>query len=434
MNKIEEKFPMEKELERDLIVSFLQDKKIFASFYEDIDPDFFKDRNNEKMFKVFKIYFSKYKHLPSYNQTLNIISKLDKKIKNSDEFTEYTKSVYENPILSIHEIEYLNDQIRIFIKRNKVKNAILESASLIDDPDKFMEIDSKIRQAILWKDNVSLGINIANAEERYNRTQDMFTHIVPTHLPSLNNYLGKGFLNKTLTVFFAGSSVGKSIALDNFALYAYEQGFNVVMITLEMSEEIKGLRIDASITKQNLQSLIEKKDDAIKIWNSKSKDKTNKFFIKEYPSSSISTNHIENYLYKLEIYEDFKPDILFVDYAGIMLPKSGNKNSLYEQGGAVMEDLRALAINYNIPVVSADQLKRESINLGADQLDESFVADSDRKRRNIDNGIIIASTPEERELGQSRWKIIKNRNGEKDKIFAVSIDYEHFKFSQKKLN
>ena len=117
-----------------------------------------------------------------------------------------------------------------------------------------------------------------------------------------------------------------------------------------------------------------------------------------------------------------------------MLPKSGNKNSLYEQGGAVMEDLRALAINYNIPVVSADQLKRESINLGADQLDESFVADSDRKRRNIDNGIIIASTPEERELGQSRWKIIKNRNGEKDKIFSVSIDYEHFKFSQKKLN
>ncbi len=427
-----EKLPISEDLEKDLLVSFLQDKKIFASFNEDIESHYFTDKNNERLFKIFNFYFKKYKHLPTLNQTKSLIKKAQKSISNKEELIEYTEKIYKNDILNAHEIQYLEDSLRTFIKRSKVKTAILESIDLLEDPKQFMKIDSLIRNAILWKDNVSLGTNMMNVDSRYEKTREMFTHVVGTPWPSLNKYLSGGFMNKTLTCIFAGSSIGKSIALDNAAQYAFELGFNVLEITLEMSEEIKGLRIDASLTGKDLKSLVEDNGEAIKIWSSH-KDKKNKFFIKEYPSSTISTQHIENYLYKLEVYEDFKPDIIFIDYAGLMLPAGANKNSLYEAGGAVMEDLRAIAINYNIPVVTADQLKREAINLGADELDESFIADSDRKRRNIDNGIIIATTPEEREVGQSRWKIIKNRNGDKDKVFSVSIDYQHFKFYQKSL-
>lgn len=427
-----EKLPIGEELERDLFVSFVQDKKIFASFHEDIESHYFTDKNNEKLFKVFNFYFKKYKHIPTLNQTKSLIAKAQKSISNKEELSEYVDGIFKNPILTTHEIQYLEDSLRTFIKRSKVKTAILESIDLLEDPKQFMKIDSLIRNAILWKDNVSLGTNMTNVVERYERTKEMFEHVVGTPWPSLNKYLSGGFMNKTLTCIFAGSSIGKSIALDNAAQYAYEHGFNVLEITLEMSEEIKGLRIDSSLTNKDLKSLVENNEDSIKIWNSH-KDKKNKFFIKEYPSSTISAQHIENYLYKLEVYEDFKPDILFVDYAGLMLPTGANKNSLYEAGGAVMEDLRALAINYNIPVVTADQLKREAINMPIDELDESFIADSDRKRRNIDNGIIIASVPEERAAGVSGWKIIKNRNGDKDKVFRVNIDYQHFKFYQKSL-
>lgn len=423
-----EKFSIGEDLETDLLVTFLQNKKVFINYYEEIDPNYFVSDVNRKIFKIFKYYFQKYKHLPTANQVKSLIENLE---KNSNiNFIEHIEQIYKREELLEHEKNFLENELKNFIKRNKLKNAILESVDLLNNPENFLEIDSKIRKAILWQDNISLGTNMKNVEERYKKAEDMFKLIIPTHLPSLNKLLQGGFLNKTLTAIFAGSSMGKSIALDNFALHAFKLGFNVVEITLELSEEIKGLRIDSAILNKDIKTLLNDLGESQRVWSEFS-NKKNKFFIKEFPPSTISCKHIENYLYKLEIYEDFKPDILFVDYAGLLLPNSGAKTSLYENGGAVMEELRGLAINYNIPVVTADQLKREAINLSVDEIDESMIADSDRKRRVIDNGIIIASTPEERQAGLSGWKIIKNRNGEKDKTFTVHVDYQYFKFYQK---
>ena len=238
---------------------------------------------------------------------------------------------------------------------------------------------------------------------------------------SLNQHLGGGFFNKELTIFVGSSSVGKSIALDNCALHAWQQGYNVVMITLELSELRKAQRIDAAATRINASEIITHKEEVIRYYQDN--ERQNKLFIKEYPYGSITARDIRQYLYQLELYGHCKkPDLLIVDYLDIMNPVNSSKNT-YEDQGTTGGNLRALGQEGNFPVVTASQFSKQNLTVSIEDLSEFYIADSFKKVMVADTLVGMASTPEQRAEGKMNYKLMKSRNGKKDEIILLNVDY-----------
>jgi len=169
----------------------------------------------------------------------------------------------------------------------------------------------------------------------------------------------KYLYNKELTLVVGSSSVGKSIALDNCASHAWDEGLNVVLITLELSEIRKAQRIDAAALNIQAQEIKNNKDKVINYYENKKNN--NRLFIKEFPTNSINSNQIMNYLYQLELYEGLKMygggpnaiNLLVVDYLDLLLPNDKKIRSDYESQGTIGAELRAVGQELDLPVLSA---------------------------------------------------------------------------------
>lgn len=423
-----------KDQEKDVLIAFIQSKSLWATFYEDIESTFFEKQQLGTIFKIFKIYFDKYRNLPIHSQTMTMAKKQQEKSGNYDvELIENIDFIYNAIKKEEHEIKNITDELRSFVKINKLRFALLDCIEDIDNIDVYPSIEDKLRKAIQYKDDVQLGTNLTKVEHRYIKIEEAYERIVPTPWNKLNNNIGGGFFPKTLNVFTAASSVGKSIALDNMAIWCWKDlGLNTVMISLEMSEEIKGQRIDCSLVNINMNEIVTNKNLVINTWKGIG-EKQNKIFVKEFPASTITTLHIERYLYQLEIYENFKPDIIIIDYLDILSPRKA-KGSMYETGGEVFENARNLGYLYNCSIISATQLNRQAINIPAENITEEMIADSQKKMNTCDNLIAIAATPAQRAEGISTWKLLKARTGRKNTLFSVNVSYEFFKFFDKEQN
>ena len=275
------------------------------------------------MFKILKVYFDKYGSFPTPTVINDIINR--KNYDNKDDLVKHIDRIYGHDKFKETDLEYVHHETGKFIKENKIKDAVLNSVGLLEE-GKFPEIEEEIRRAVNWNTEVNFGTRIDQVEERFHKLENLISGVIPSPWMSLNQHLGGGFFNKELTIFVGSSSVGKSIALDNCALYAWQQGYNVVMITLELSEIRKAQRIDAAATRINASEIIGRKDDVIRYYQNN--ERKNKLFIKEYPYGSITARDIRQYLYQLELYGHCpKPDLLIVDYLDIMNPVNSSKNT-----------------------------------------------------------------------------------------------------------
>jgi archaellum biogenesis ATPase FlaH len=432
---IKEKFNLE-DMEDVFIKVLVENIKFSARFINDIDVDYFEKAPNKVVFKLLKKYFKDYNALPSYEQ-MQMLAK--KALAEKEEYLKGTllqlKNIKEYRDYSETEEEFLTNTLREFIKRNKLRCAIFESYDLINDIEEFNTIDDKIRTAVLWEDEVKLGTRLEQVRERYDKIERDLTRIVPSPWPAYNKRTGGGFHTKQLAVFLSASSVGKSIVLDNVAFTAWAKGFNVVSISAELSEEIKGQRIDANILDITLSDLMRNKQLVFDKWDHLNKIRENlgmknRIYIKEFPASKSTTKDIEQYLHKLKIYEGFKPDIIIIDYLDIIMPKM-SRGSMYQDQGEVYENGRALAFDYDCPVVSAGQLNRSAYNKSVLEIDESVISESTKKMNTSDVMVAIGGTQEERANSITNWKMLKNRNGKKDEVFTIHINYEKFRFYQK---
>lgn len=421
-----ERFPF-KALEDKLLKGFTQDRVFWSSYFPHIDSLYFNNKDIGKMFTIFKTYFDKYKDLPSKEQVMYLGTQKGYVPNTLKKFEE----VFNLEILKKDEIEFIEDETYQFIRNSKIQRAILESVDLVEG-ERFDEIEEIIRSAVNWHNRVELGTNYANAVDRYAKLHELMTNITASPWPSLNNVLGGGFFRKELVVFAAASSVGKSIALDQIALHAWDKlGLNVVLITLELSEERKGQRMDACKFGIPVSEVVNKKNELIKSFEN---DKhQNKLWIKEFPTSSVSTQAIEQYLYQLEVYEGLhKPDILIVDYLDILEPKKKARiKDEYGAQGAVGGDLRAIGQELDIPVITASQLNRGAVDTNIFELNEATLADSWKKFMIADTMIIMAATVEERAKGILNLKTAKSRNGKKDEIIGMNIIYEQLKITDR---
>lgn len=346
----------------------------------------------------------------NYNQAIEVIPQLFDKEK-SDE-------------------DWLLDQTEKWCQDRALFNAVMESISIIDG--KHKSLTKNALPEILTKAlGVSFDTNIghdylANFAERYE-----FYHQDEERLPfdlEYFNIITKGGLpRKTLNIILAGTGVGKSLFMCHQAAAALTDGKNVLYITMEMAEERIAERIDANLLNVPIADLTElsKENFAERVANI-SKKTNGKLIVKEYPTGQANTAHFRNLLGELKLKKSFVPDIVFIDYLNIcassrMKGMGGSINS-YTYIKAIAEEMRGLAVEFNLPIVSATQTTRSGYgnsDVGLEDTSESFGLPA-----TADLMFALISSEELESMGQIAVKQLKNRYNDVGykKRFVIGVD------------
>ena len=333
------------------------------------------------------------------------------------------------------DTEYLIQESEKWCKERSVYNAIMESIQIIDGKDKERSegaIPEILSSALGTSFDQAIGHDyIDNSEDRfafYNTKEDRISF----DLDYFNKITKGGLPNKTLNIALAGTGVGKSLFMCHCAASVLSQGKNVLYITMEMAEERIAERIDANLMDlpvEQLQSLPKQVFDG-KI-SKIAKGSIGKLIIKEYPTGAAHTGHFRALLNELKLKKNFCPDIIYVDYLNIcassrMRGLGGSINS-YSYIKAIAEELRGLAVEFNVPIVSATQTTRSGFSntdLGLEDTSESFGLPA-----TADLMFALISTEELEDLGQMLVKQLKNRYNDPTKYrrFVIGVDRSRMK-------
>ena len=392
--------------------------------------DYFLEHTDKILFEEINKFIQKYNISPTKESLvieLNENSKLQEEQFKTlvERLNGYDSSKNEQP-----ETQWLLDSTEQFCQDKAIYNAVLESISIIDG-QKQTEKDKGAIPAIL-SDALAVCFDpnighdyIEDAEERY-ESYHKIEQRIPFDLEYFNKITNGGLPNKTLNVAIAGTGVGKSLFMCHMASSCLSQGNNVLYITLEMAEEKIAERIDANLMNITLDDLKQLPKDLYERKVTSIKRITNgKLIVKEYPTAAANTNHFRNLLSELKLKRQFVPQIIFVDYLNICssarLKQGANVNS-YTFIKSIAEELRGMAVEYDVPIVSATQTTRSGFtntDVGLEDTSESFGLPA-----TADLMFAIISTEELESLGQILVKQLKNRYNDptSTKRFVIGID------------
>jgi predicted ATP-dependent serine protease len=323
----------------------------------------------------------------------------------------------------------LVEQTEKFCQDKAIYNAIMESVSILDKRDEKRnkgEIPKLLSNALGVSFDSHIGHDyIDDSESRFEFYHKKEVRI-PFDLDLFNKITKGGIPNKTLSICLAGTGVGKSMFMCHTAASCLSQGLNVLYITLEMAEERIAERIDANLLNIDIQDLglISKKDYMRKVETLKSKTH-GKLIIKEYPTASASALHFRSLLNELHLKKNFRPSIIFIDYLNICCSsriKPGANVNSYSYIKSIAEELRGLAVEFNLPIFSATQTTRSGFtnsDPGLEDTSESFGLPA-----TADFMFALISTEELEQLNQIMVKQLKNRFGDPNyfKRFVVGVD------------
>ena len=391
-----------------------------------IKADYFEDRNQKIVFEEIIKFVEQY-NKPATKEVLCIETEKRQDITD-DSFKEITNLIgsLDN---SLSEFEWLVNTTEKWCRDRAIYLALMESIQLADGKD-----DTKGRDAIptILSDAlaVSFDSNVGHdyltdyeaRYESYHRKEDK----IPFDLEYFDKITKGGLPNKTLNIALAGTGVGKSLFMCHVASSALLQGKNVLYITLEMAEEKIAERIDANLLNIPIQDITDlpKVMFENKVTNLAQKTQGT-LIIKEYPTASAHSGHFKGLLNELALKKSFRPDIIFIDYLNICASSrykaNGNVNS-YSYIKAIAEELRGLAVEANLPIVSATQTTRSGY--GSSDVDLTDTSESFGLPATADLMFALISTEELEGLNQIMVKQLKNRYNDPTvfKRFVVGID------------
>ena len=391
-----------------------------------LKPIYFEDHTERLVYQEIESYIKKHNGVPS-KQTLLI--ELDQKEGLSENDFELTTN-YVNNINQPDDLEvssWLVEQSEKFCQDRAIYLAVVDSINILEGKNKDLTkgaLPELLSTALAVSFDPNVGHDyIEDVEDRYD-----FYHRIEERIEfdlELFNKITKGGLpTKTLNICLAGTGVGKSLFMCHHAASCLAQNKNVLYITLEMAEERIAERIDANLLDVPLDQLMElpKAMYVKKVEKLKTKGK---LIVKEYPTASASTLHFKALLNELKLKRDFVPDIIFVDYLNICSSariRSGSNVNTYTYVKAIAEELRGMAVEYDLPIVSATQTTRQgftSSDLGLEDTSESFGLPA-----TADFMFALISTDELEEINQILVKQLKNRYNDptSNKKFIVGID------------
>ena len=396
-----------------------------------IKPEYFSDRHERVVFEEINLFMEKYGNQPT-KEALSI--ELDnRKDLNEDEFKS-VQQIVETLSNAQVDMQWLVDTTEKFCKDKAVYNAILNGIQIIEGKDKqhtAEAIPSILSEALAVAFDQNVGHDyVENGEERYE-----FYHKKEEKLEFDLDYFNKitkgGLPQKTLDIALAGTGVGKSLFMCHMAASTLMQGKNVLYITMEMAEERIAERIDANLMNITMDDLHELPKKMFTDRLSKIQTKTNgKLIIKEYPTASAHTGHFRSLLKELALKKSFRPDIIFIDYLNICASSrfKGNANvGSYFYIKAIAEELRGLAVENNVPIMSATQTTRggyANSDIGLEDTSESFGLPA-----TADLMFALISTEDLESLNQIMVKQLKNRYNDPglNKRFVIGIDRARMK-------
>jgi len=398
-----------------------------------INKEYFEDYNEKVVFEEISNFIVKYNNLPtkesliieSENRT-DITDDSSKQIKDFIGLLESTPS----------DEQWLLDITEKWCKDRAIYLALVESISIADgNHDKKTQdaIPSILSDALAVSFDNQVGHDYLNDyEERYEFYHQKEEKI-PFDLEFFNKITKGGLPNKTLNIALAGTGVGKSLFMCHVASSSLLQGKNVLYITLEMAEEKIAERIDANLLNVNIQEIANLPQVMFenKVTNLAKKTQGT-LIIKEYPTASAHAGHFRSLLNELALKKSFRPDIIFVDYLNICASSrykaNGNVNS-YSYIKAIAEELRGLAVEANLPIVSATQTTRSGF--GNSDVELTDTSESFGLPATADLMFALISTEELEGLNQIMVKQLKNRYNDPtmNKRFVVGIDRAKMKLS-----
>jgi|TARA_B100002019_G_scaffold13753_1_gene11026 replicative DNA helicase len=380
-----------------ILSSLLTDKVFISTIIDIIEVDYFQSDANKWIVKTIEKYFMEYKTPPS----LDALKVELKKLKNDVlqvAVVEALKSAWTHR--ESDDLEYVKDEILDFCKNQKLKKAILESVDLLENKD-YDGIKMVVDTAMRAGTTRDLGHDyISGFEERLETSARKTT---PTPWPVINDIMDGGLGGGELGVMVAPAGIGKTWFLQTVGADAIKKGMKVVHYTLELNQAYVGLRYDTIISGINTQQLKYYKEDV----QSKLFDIQGNLMIKYYPTRTASVQTISSHLKQLELIE-FKPDVIVVDYADILKPISNYREKRLNLG-ETYEHLRGMAGEFDVPVWTASQANRSSLEeevIGADKVSEDY-----SKVMTADFVMSISRKVEDKVANLARVHIIKNRFG-----------------------
>ena len=390
-----------------------------------IKPHFFTKRDERVLFEQVEKFIHQYNNLPTKESIL--IELNNRKDLNEEEYKNI-KDLVNGVSEEDTDLQWLLDTTEKFCKDRAVHNAVLEGIQILDGKDKKQNpeaIPSILSQALAVSFDNHIGHDyIDDAEARfefYHKREKRFKF----DLNYFNRITKGGVPSKTLNIALAGTGVGKSLFMCHAASNWLTQGKNVLYITLEMAEERIAERVDANLFDVTIDDLHAMPKDMYDNKVSKLQKKTiGQLIIKEYPTASAHSGHFRALLNELSLKKTFKPDVVFIDYLNICASsrfKGGNISS-YFYIKAIAEELRGLAVEFDVPIFSATQTTRSgftSTDIGLEDTAESFGLPA-----TADFMFALISNDELDQLNQLKVKQLKNRFGDPsmNRSFIIGVD------------
>jgi len=392
-----------------------------------IKDEYFDTTSHKILFSTLTEYVNKYETTPEPN-ALKI--EVEKRRDISEEIYREVESFIDNLDRDQYNEDWLVETTEKWCKERAIYLALMESVKIADGQDKTRTKDaipSIMSEALGVCFDESVGHDyIQDSDDRYD-----FYHKKEEKIPFDIEYLNKitkgGLPNKTLNIALAGTGVGKSLFMCHLAGSVLLQGRNVLYITMEMAEEKIAERIDANLLDIPIQQLtsplLTKEKYSTKLLELTKKTQ-GKLVIKEYPTASAHVGHFKALLNELSMKKGFSPDIIFVDYLNICASAryKGTIVNSYTYVKAIAEELRGLAVEFNLPIVSATQTTRAGF--GSSDPDLTDTSESFGLPATADLMLALISNEEMEELGQIMIKQLKNRYNDPTmyKRFVVGID------------
>ena len=391
-----------------------------------IEPDYFEERTDRIVFEEVAKFLNEYDKTPT-KEVLHI--EVEKRVDVTEDEYKTIEQLISALDTEVSESKWLLDTTEDWCKQRAIYLALIKSIQIADGQDEHKKpeaIPAILSEALAVGFDQHVGHDyIDDSEDRY-----AYYHRVENKIPFDLEYFNKitsgGISDKTLNIALAGTGVGKSLFMCHVASSCLVQGKNVLYITLEMAEEKIAERIDANLLDTNIRDIAELPE---KIFNKKitnlSKKTEGKLIVKEYPTASAHCGHFKSLLQELKLKKSFSPDIIFVDYLNICASSryrsAVNVNS-YSYVKAIAEELRGLAVEFSLPIVSATQTTRSGFASSDPNLTDT--SESFGLPATADLMFALISTEELEGLNQIMVKQLKNRYNDPtiNKRFVVGID------------
>ena len=418
-------------LETTILKNLIQSNSFSRKVLPFIKEEYFNELDEQTVFKEVRNYFDKYNKSPTVEA---LLINLDNNTTLSDNVVKSSKTILQNMGTSEETAEeWLVDETEKWCKDRAIYIAVMDSIEVLDEKSKRSkgEIPELLKDAL----SVSFDTHIGHDQIEDSDRRFEFYHTEEEKIPFDIEYFNKitkgGLPNKTLNICLAGTGVGKSLFMCHMAGAALMMNKNILYITLEMSEERIAERIDANIMNVPMKELpdLSKKMYDKKI--DKLRDKTKgKLIIKEYPTASAHVGHFRHLLQELSLKKDFSPDMIFIDYLNICAShrvRPGQGANSYTLVKSIAEELRGLAVEYDVPIVSATQTTRSGY--GNSDIELTDTSESFGLPATADFMFALITSDELEELDQLVVKQLKNRYNDPTvfKRFVIGIDRSRMK-------